>query len=118
LGVERGESDMHNGLPTDHNEMTPEQRLISLLHVFGWTGGTIHQVARETGCSAADLLHGTAPGGYGPTARGFSAVRTCSPEFNRRVNFPRAHGDLSFWIGAAWGQWLHENGVPSFAQAG
>lgn len=104
---------MHNGRPTNQNEMTPEQRLTSLLHIFGWTGGTIHQVAQETGCSAYDLLHGTAPFGDG-----FSAVRTCSPEFNRRVNFPRAHGDLSFWLSAAFGQWLHENGVPSFAKAG
>lgn len=106
---------MYNGRPTDHNEMTPEQRLISLLHVFGWNGGTIHQVAKETGCSASDLLHGTVPGGYGPTASGWSSVRTCSPEFNRRVNFPAAQGDLGFWLGAAFGQWLHENGAPSFA---
>jgi len=109
---------MHNELPTNHNEMTPEERLISLLHVFGWTGGTVHQIARETGCSAADLLHGTPPGGYNSAARGWFAVRTCSPEFNRRVNFPEAQGDLSFWLGAAFGQWQHENGVPSFANDG
>jgi hypothetical protein len=103
---------MQNERPRNQNEMTPEQRLISLLHVFGWTGGTIHQVAQETGCSAHDLLHGSAT-----LCGGFSAVRTCTSEFNRRVNFPRAKGDPDWWISAAWGQWLHENGVPAFSKS-
>ena len=107
---------MQNERPRDQNEMTPEQRLISLLHVFGWTGGTIHQVAQETGCSAHDLLHGVARDQPFKTG-GFEAVRTCSLDFNRRVNFPKAQGDLSFWLGAAFGQWLHENGVPAFSKA-
>lgn len=103
---------MQTERPRNQNEMTPEQRLVSLLHVFGWTGGTIHQIAQETGCSAHDLLYGSAPLG-----NGFSAVRTCSSDFNRRVNFPKAQGDLSFWLGAAFGQWLHENGVPAFSKS-
>ena len=38
--------------------MTPEQRMRNLLRYFGWQGGTIHQVAKETGISVQDLLYG------------------------------------------------------------
>lgn len=99
--------------PRNGNEMTPEQRSIALMHLFGWQGGTIHQVAEKTGCKASEILHGMA---QGDVMGGFSAARTCSREFNERVNFPRAYGNLDFWIGAAFGQWLHENGVPSFSK--
>lgn len=37
--------------------MTEEQRTTSLMHAFGWQGGTIHQVAERTGCSPADILY-------------------------------------------------------------
>ena len=31
-------------------------RLEAFCKAFGWQGGTIHQVAAETGCKAEDLL--------------------------------------------------------------
>ncbi len=39
--------------------MKPEQRTKNLLRYFGWQGGTIHQISRETGISVQDLLYGT-----------------------------------------------------------
>lgn len=102
--------------PRNSMEMTPEQRSLALMHAFGWQGGTIHQLAKETGCSAPDLLHGVETD-HKSAGQGFSAVRTCDLAFNQRVNFPKHRGDLSFWLGVAYGQWLHENGVPSFSKA-
>ena len=37
-------------------EITPSMRLRALLYFFGWQGGTIHQVAAETGLTHSDIL--------------------------------------------------------------
>ena len=77
-------------------------RTQALCQAFGWQGGTIHQVAQETGCKVSDLLYAE----YAETPayeRGWFAGRTCSVEFNLRVNFPKEQGNLDFWLGVAEG---------------
>ena len=76
-----------------------------LMEALGWQGGTIHQLADVTGCDAGDLLYGqpTSTILSSPYSLGASAVRTCSREFNLRVNFPKSKGDLNFWLGVARG---------------
>ena len=39
-------------------EITPSMRLRALLYFFGWQGGTIHQVAAETGLKQFQILNG------------------------------------------------------------
>lgn len=83
--------------------ITPEQRMAALLYYFGWQGGTIHQLAAETGCKSSDLL-------YSPWKRnqsyGMSAIRTC--DRNWRVNrLAQKHkGDLDYWLDAILGYWI------------
>jgi hypothetical protein len=90
--------------------MQPEVRTQMLLKAFGWQGGTIHQLAEETGCDSHDLLYGEPKFDYsGPQANnyrpsqdylnGFSAAGTCSLEFNLSTNFPRERGNLEYWFG-------------------
>ena len=104
---------------TIENTMTPERRALSLMRAFGWQGGTIHQVARVTGCKAHDLLHAkpsTLVGLICSESMGFSAARTCSTEWLLNTLAPKHQGDVEFWLGVAWGQYLHDNGAPSFAK--
>lgn len=90
--------------------MQPEIRTQMLLKAFGWQGGTIHQLAKETGCEVQDLLYGEPKFDYyGSSAtlyrpsrdylNGFSAAGTCSLDFNLSNNFPKNHGNLDYWFG-------------------
>ncbi len=77
----------------------------ALCFALGWQGGTLAQVAEATGCTGADLLS-PRPAQIGLTSEqsmGFSAGRTCSIDFNRRVNFPGYAGNVDFWQGVARG---------------
>jgi hypothetical protein len=80
-------------------------RLEAFCKAFGWQGGTIHQVAAETGCKAEDLLAGKAAktGWDSDHCGGWFAGRTCTVEFNRHTNFPPRKGNLDFWLGVADG---------------
>lgn len=71
---------------------------------LGWQGGTVHQVAAETGLTVSQIVETDRKEETGDFFLGHSAVRTCSLEFNREVNFPKHKGNLSFWMGAARGQ--------------
>lgn len=89
-------------------------RTQALCKALGWQGGTIHQVSEETGVSVEELLYGepldkSLIAGY---TGGWFAGRTCTVEFNLRVNFPKNKGNPDFWIGVAEGvmlQWAMTN---------
>lgn len=83
-----------------------------LCKALGWQGGTIHQVAEETGCQVHDLLYGT----YQPMTdqdrrdydSGWFAYATCSLEHNRNKSFPKYKGNLCFWYGVIRSAIVHE----------
>ncbi len=79
---------------------TPEQRTRALLYYFGWQGGTIHQLAKETGCDVQTLLHGD---DYEKIGHGFSAIRTCDKEWRVEKLAPQHQGEWNFWLSAIAG---------------
>ena len=89
-------------------EITPSMRLRALLYFFGWQGGTIHQVAAETGLDQLQILN--AP--LDPTPRlghsvdGFSAIRTCDREWRRDTLAPKHRGNWQFFASAIRGFWI------------
>lgn len=99
--------------------MKTEDRTRHLLTAFGWQGGTIHQLAEETGCSVQDLLYGDYDATYARARinddfySGWSAVRTCERAFNLEHNFPNNKGNLAFWFGVMRGAELTEQLVES-----
>jgi hypothetical protein len=76
-----------------------------LLFAFDYNGGTIHQIADETGVNPLTLLYGKSEFTYmgSDNCSGWFAVNTCSVEFNKRVNFPKYKGNADFWIGVIEG---------------
>lgn len=78
-------------------------RTEALIIAFGWKGGTIHQIAEETGCDAHELI-------YTPTnewelsyKEGWFSYQTCSLEYNQENIAPSRKGNLKFWIGVSAG---------------
>ena len=86
------------------NNTDPKTNTELLCLALGWQGGTVHQVAEATGLTAAQIINTDRMKEGESHGNGFSAVRTCSLEFNRTVNFPARQGNLSFWMGVARGQ--------------
>lgn len=94
--------------------ISPNNRARALLYYFGMGlrigGETIPELARLTGCSAADLLHAAELPYSGGLASahvgGFSAVRTCSMEWRRDTLAPRYVGNLEYWQGVIAGFWV------------
>lgn len=77
-----------------------------LCFAFGWQGGTVHQVAAETGLTVQEIIETNRNQewiGEETSANGWFAARTCSLEFNLKNNFPKNKGKLSFWMGVAKG---------------
>ena len=80
----------------------PEDRTRALFYYFGWKGGTIHQLAKETGLSTSTLLHRPISGCVGD---GLSAIRTCSLDWRRDRLAPKSRGNWGFWASAIVGFW-------------
>lgn len=80
-------------------------RTQALCKAFGWQGGTIHQLAKETGCDSSSLLYGEATStSLGSSyCLGWFAGRTCSLEHNLTTNFLKERGNVDFWLGVADG---------------
>lgn len=75
---------------------TPEERMRALLFFFGWQGGTIHQIAKETDLTVEEILYSE----FIPShllSGGFSAIRTCSKEWRTNVLAPKERGNLEFY---------------------
>lgn len=79
-----------------------------LCEVLGWQGGTVHQVAKETGLTVEQIVNTDRNSleRHGGFSNGWLAARTCGIEHLRAVIFPKRQGDLAFWMGAASGQAL------------
>lgn len=77
-------------------------RTQALTTAFGWQGGTIHQVADETGCDAHDLIYASAEEWNTDYKQGWWAYRTCSLEHNQKY-VSQNKGNLQFWLGVASG---------------
>lgn len=88
-------------------------RTEALCRVLGWQGGTVHQVAAETGLTVEQILYSSATDTSlaSKYTGGWFAARTCGLEHNRAKVFPQHKGDLDFWIGAADGMIQKANGV-------
>ena len=82
--------------------VSPEDRARALYYYFGWQGGTIHQLAHETGLAVNTILYGplTEVGG------GFSAIRTCTKDWRVKHLAPLYKGSWDFWSGAIVGFWV------------
>lgn len=75
---------------------TPEMRMANLLR-----GGTIHQLAMETGVPSQELLYGEpAPAGENHYSHGRLAAEAMAL-VSRRSLIPETHGDREFWLGVA-----------------
>ena len=88
-------------------------RTEAIMKALGWQGGTIHQVAEETGCAVHDLLYSAPKSEYIGTdfSHGWFAARTCTLEHNQTVNFPKHNGNIEFWLGVARGMQLKMQGI-------
>ena len=75
----------------------------ALMLAFGWQGGTIHQIAKETGCDAHDLIYGESIEYNSSNIAGWFAYRTNSLEFNQQTLTQKHQGNLQFWLGVAAG---------------
>lgn len=88
------------------HENNPVARSRKLFDFFGWQGGTIHQVAQETGVDVDTLLYAPPTGGESKRIRldrftqGCLAAETCGTGY-RLALVPQVKGDRDFWIGVA-----------------
>jgi hypothetical protein len=78
-------------------------RTMALCIAFGWQGGTIHQLADVTGCSANELLYSPCQRYTSDWSAGWCAYRTCSIEYNQNNLHNENKGNLQFWLGVASG---------------
>ncbi len=88
-------------------------RLEALYWAFGWQGGTIHQLEKETGLSVAQLMDlddckfysRECNNIYSEYSKGWFAVRTSTIQDNYDMNFGMAirKGNGQFWQGVADG---------------
>lgn len=71
---------------------------------------TLDELVEYTGCKVEDLLYSSPTSKHlnSPYSHGWFAGRTCSIDFNKRINFPNHNGDVDFWIGVAVGLIMQE----------
>ena len=97
---------------TNHTEAVT--RTAALIQAFGWQGGTIHQLAEETGVGVQELLYGAFTDHNYLTSdysNGWFAGRTCTVEHNIANVFPKYRGNVSFWHGVIRGLQLKAEGI-------
>lgn len=83
------------------NTVSAEQRSKNLFDFFGWQGGTIHQIAQETGINVDTLLY--AEPSSAPDSKyshGRMAASCLSTPARIYVGL-EAKGNKDFWIGVA-----------------
>lgn len=69
-------------------------RTLAIMHVLGWQGGTIHQVAKEINCSSTDIIYSDADRNHPSYKEGFYA-------HNHGIVNRQRTGDLAYWLGVA-----------------
>jgi len=84
-------------------DLSEEQRAKALYYYFGWQGGTVHQLAKETGLSSSDILY--RQHGDERLCDGFSAIRTCSHDWRVNHLAPKEQGNWPYWRDAILGYW-------------
>lgn len=89
-------------METTTERHTPESRSANLFHYFGWQGGTIHQIASETGIDVSDLLYGEPEATYlnSKYSHGACANETCSLPMRLKLA-QETKGNRDYWIGVA-----------------
>ena len=89
-----------------------EKRVEAFRYFMGWRGGTIHQIAEETGISAYNLLNlEMSRSGYGvgdAYTAGWFGVSTCSRDWRVDELLPKAKGDWSYWCGVICAYWEND----------
>ena len=81
-----------------------EERARALYYYFGWQGGTVHQLAKETGLTVNQIL-------YSPmvdtrlSTGGFSGVRTCDLSWRINKLAPTQQGNEGYWHDVIRGFW-------------
>lgn len=78
-------------------------RTQALMMAFGWQGGTIHQIAQETGCDAHDLIYAESNESALDNKLGWFAYKTNTLEHNQKTCTVQFRGNLQFWLGVAGG---------------
>lgn len=78
-------------------------RAEALLCAFGRQGGTVRQLAQDTGCDAHDLLYAKTEERNIEHQKGWFAYMTCSLTHNQANITPKKKGNLQFWLGVASG---------------
>lgn len=89
--------------------LTAEQRTKALLYYFGWQGGTVHQLADETGLTTDQILYdrpNVPEGILSEYGAGFCTVRTCTCDWRVKTMAPRKKGILDFWLGVMDGYFI------------
>lgn len=66
---------------------------------FGWQGGTVHQVAKATGCDPSALIYEPGITHHEDNTGGWLAFRTCSRAYRETLLYPKYKGNLQFWDG-------------------
>lgn len=93
------------------DRLTPtEQRTANLCAYFGWQGGTIHQLAYETGIDVATLLYTNVDSNDTQRIRGYElcsefakgqfAANTCAPTMRLKLA-AMYKGCRDYWLGVA-----------------
>lgn len=82
---------------------TPQTRSENLFHYFGWQGGTIHQIADETGVDVQTLLYADPSETYlsSKYSHGAAANETCTLSMRLKLA-KEAKGMKDYWIGVAF----------------
>lgn len=92
-------------------------RTLMLCHALGWQGGTIHQVAEETGCEVNEVLYTELPheeAEYEYTDDDLDYeygqyVIAHKDDSGKKEAFEDFKGNVYFWLGVAEGQRIKES---------
>lgn len=80
----------------------PQERLANLLAFFGWQGGTIHQIAKETNVPVNVLISGKPSESFfgSDYSLGSICLETCSRPWRAHLGNKRK-GNVDWWLGVA-----------------
>lgn len=74
---------------------------LALMKALGWQGGTVHQLAQETGLDVSDIIAGIPKdlhNVYSDYVEGWYTIKVCPPE-SRGRRFSANKGKRDFWRG-------------------
>lgn len=77
--------------------MTKTYDTLPIYHFFGYQGGTVHQLAKETGCNAEDLIYLKGDYTHQSYQQGYNWCVYSSSTRNTLAILYK--GDVQFWLG-------------------